>query len=87
MESDLTSLIILARGHARDLRDKIYRMSKAALVRGVCNIVQESGPSGLVNAADCSHYMHSFAHTCIVTQIYDLVACVRLAYRARERSH
>ena len=22
-----------------------------------------------------------FAHTCIVTQIYDLVACVRLAYR------
>ena len=23
----------------------------------------------------------SFAHTCIVTQIYDLVACVRLAYR------
>eukprot|EP01043_Picozoa_sp_COSAG02_P044014 COSAG02_NODE_3885_length_6087_cov_7.811456_2_plen_96_part_00 len=34
VESDLTSLIILGRGHARDRRPKIYRMSKAALVRG-----------------------------------------------------
>ena len=28
-------------------------------------------------------YIQLFAHTCIVTQIYDLVACVRLAYPGR----
>ena len=35
----------------------------------------ESGSTSLLGAAV------SFAHTCIVTQIYDLVACGRLAYR------
>ena len=60
MKSDLTSLIISGRGHARDLRPKIYRMSKAALVRGAFAIQCTLSVPPVISAVSrCSHCMQS----------------------------
>ena len=56
MKSDLTSLIISGRGHARDLRPKIYRMSKAALVRGAFAIQCTLSVPPVISAVSrCTH--------------------------------
>ena len=60
MKSDLTSLIISGRGDASDLRPKIYRMSKAALVRGAFAIQCTFSVRPVISAVSrCSHCIQS----------------------------
>ena len=61
MRNALTMLYILPRGQWADLRDKIYRMSKAALVRGAfaiqCTLSVPPVISGVSRCSHaCSHY-------------------------------